>query len=76
MPLNKITISETFHLGDNNYFKVGQEGTIVEGETREQLAEDAMKFIYGALAKYHPMYAPSIIKNESGEMPVIDINDR
>ena len=54
MPLDKITVSRTFHLGDSNFFKVGQEGTIIEGETREELTADAMGYIYSTLKKYCP----------------------
>jgi hypothetical protein len=54
MPLDKITVSRTFHLGDSNFFKVGQEGTVIDGETREELTADAMGYIYSTLKKYCP----------------------
>ena len=70
MPLNKIEISRTFHLGDHNFFKVGQEGTIEENETREGLAQDAMTFIDATLKKYFPeneVIVSSVIVNKEPE---------
>lgn len=67
MPLNGIEISRTFHLGDHNFFKVGQTGTISENETREELAKDAMNFISSTLKKYFPeneVIVQSVIINE------------
>ena len=73
MPLNTITVSRTFHLGDHNFFKLGQDGTISEGETREQLTNEALVFIYNTVKKYFPSATPAI---ESGEMPIIQERDR
>jgi hypothetical protein len=73
MPLDKITVSRTFHLGDSNFLKVGQEGTISEGETREELTADAMKYIYSTLKKYCPdedIVIPTEIKKEIKEISV------
>lgn len=64
MPLDKILVSRTFHLGDSNFFKIGQEGTISEGETREQLTEDAMGFIHTTVKKYFP-YADVVSEIEN-----------
>lgn len=71
MPLDKITVSRTFHLGDHNFFKIGQDGTIAEGETREQLTKEAIIFIYNTLERYFPS-ASVPLETNSGEMPVID----
>ena len=71
MPLDKITVSRTFHLGDHNFFKIGQDGTIAEGETREQLTQDAMVFIYKTLETYFPSVSSD---QKSGEIPIIDVN--
>ena len=73
MPLDKITVSRTFHLGESNFFKIGQEGTIIEGETREELTADAMGYIYSTLKKYCPdadIIIPPEIKKEIQEIKV------
>jgi hypothetical protein len=70
MPLDKISVSRTFHLGDSNFFKIGQEGTIAEGETREQLTADAINYIYATLAKYCPQIDDSIIPPIIIEKPI------
>jgi hypothetical protein len=72
MPLDKITVSRTFHLGDSNFFKIGQAGKVVEGETREQLREDAMNFIYATLKKYCPETDIVNPLEKKKELPVID----
>lgn len=72
MPLDKITVSRTFHLGDSNFFKVGQEGTIIEGETREELTADAMGYIYSTLKKYCPETDIVNPLEKKKELPVID----
>ena len=76
MPLDKITVSRTFHLGDSNFFKVGQEGTIAEGETREELTADAMGYIFSTLKKYCPdadVVIPTEIKKEIKVEPIIGV---
>ena len=78
MPLNKIEISRTFHLGDHNFFKVGQEGTIEENETREGLAQDAMTFIDATLKKYFPeneVIVSSVIVNKEPEYFTEEIDE-
>jgi hypothetical protein len=72
MPLNTVSVSRTFHLGDSNFFKLGQEGTIEEGETREELTKEAMNFIYATLEKYYPAVTA---EQKSGDLPVIDYGD-
>lgn len=74
MPLDKITVSRTFHLGDSNFFKVGQEGTIAEGESREELTADAMGYIYSTLKKYCPETDIVNPLEKKKELPVIEIS--
>lgn len=54
MPLDKVVYSRTFHLGDHNFEKIGTEGTIIEGETKESLRDEAVKFVYDSFAELHP----------------------
>jgi len=54
MPLNNISISQTFHLGSTNFFKLENGGTISENETREELVQDAIIFFDLTLKKYFP----------------------
>lgn len=76
MPLNKITVSRTFHLGDSNFFKVGQEGTIGTGETREELTADAMGYIYSTLKKYCPETDIVNPLEPKKELPMINIDGK
>jgi len=79
MPLDTVNVSRTFHLGDSNFFKLGQSGTIAEDETREVLTDDALNFIHSTLKKYFPnaeVVAPSeVTEVKVVEEPLIGITE-
>ncbi len=83
MPLDKVVYSRTFHLGDHNFEKIGTEGSVGEGETKEQLRSEAVKFIYDSFAELHPelnvVLPPAIKKGEfnldEGKIVVWDFNE-
>jgi hypothetical protein len=54
MPLNNISVTQTFHLGSTNFFKLENGGTIGDNETKEELVKSAIVFFDATLKKYFP----------------------
>lgn len=75
MPLNKIGFSKTFHLGENNFEKYWAEGELSNGETIDQLDQEARNHVMNSFLKQHPQFTKEQIMAATflEDLPTIQI---